>query len=408
MKILVITQYYPPEPGAPSNRLLAFVDAMHKRGHQVTVICEFPNYPDGKLQPGDKWRLFRVENKGNHRIIRTFVLTFAKKNNIKRMIFYLSFAFSSFITALFLKRHDIIFTSSPPIFHAFTAMLAAKIKKSNYVLDIRDVWPESALEVEAVSNPRLLRWGGYVEQKIYHSAVLIITTTKGFKNHIESLGGDGKTAICYNGSIEEILNWTGDVTSLRKSKGWSKKILVTYAGLIGLGQNLIDVLPEVKNITNDELLFVFIGDGPQKNEFLEKIEELKLSNVLVFNMMPLQDVISFLYSSDILLITLRESEYFKTVIPSKFFDSMAAGKPIVSNVNGELREIMEEYNTGIYFSFADKGSFGKAITALYNDQARRNQMGNNGKKVVESKYLRSKLAAEAIKRVEKSVEPGID
>jgi colanic acid biosynthesis glycosyl transferase WcaI len=116
LRVLLISQYFPPEPGAPSNRVKAFVDAMVARGHQVTVVCEFPCYPTGILQKSDRWRLFRVEDNDNFKVIRTFVVSLSNKNNIKRMLFYLSFALSSFVAILFLKRRDIVIASSPPIF----------------------------------------------------------------------------------------------------------------------------------------------------------------------------------------------------------------------------------------------------------------------------------------------------
>lgn len=400
MKILVITQYYSPEPGAPSNRLLSFVNAMVKRGHKVTVVCEFPNYPSGRLSPKDKWRLFRVEDSGSYKIVRTFVITFTRKNNIKRMLFYLSFAFSSFIAALMLNRHDVVFASSPPIFHTFTAMIAAKLKRSKFVLDIRDIWPDAALEVEAIHNERLIKYGSYLERKIYKNAKIIFTTTKGFKKHIDSRGGKGKTIVSYNGSFEEILSWNGDEESFRRSHGWFRKIVITYAGLIGLGQDLSRLLPEISKLSQDELLFVFVGNGPGKFELEKNVKDLKLENVMMFDLLSIDNVIPFLHCSDVLLVMLRETEFFKIVIPSKFFDYMAAGKPIVSNVDGELREIMEKNNTGIYFSIKESDSFVKSIETLINNPERRKLMGENGKKLVANSFLRSKLAAESVKVIE--------
>jgi len=401
MKILVISQYFPPEPGATSNRLLSFVEAMVKRGHDVTVICEFANHPVGKLSPEDKWRLFRVENNGSYKIVRTFVMTFAKKNNIKRMLFYLSFAFSSFIAALFLRRHDVIFASSPPIFHAFTAMFAAKTKRSKFVLDIRDIWPDAALEVDAVASQTMLKYGSFLERKLYKGAQLILTTTKGFKKEIDKRGGVGKTFISYNGSFENISKWNGDHESFRKFQKWSGKMIITYTGLIGLGQNLKGLLPEISKMAQDDKLFIFIGEGPEKSEFKKSIEYLKLQNVLVLDSLPLKDLIPFLHCSDALLVVLRETDFFKIVIPSKFFDSMAAGKPVISNVNGELREIMEKNNTGIYFSLRKPGSFKSAVDNLADDPEKRKLLGENGRNLVSRSFLRSKLTADAVEQIEK-------
>jgi len=406
MRILVITQYFEPEPGAPSHRLVAFVDAMVSRGHDVTVICEFPNYPEGRLSPEDRFRLFRVEKKGSYKTIRTFVLTFGKKNNLKRMLSYLSFALSSFIAALVLSRRDITFSSSPPIFQAYMAMLAARIKRSKFIADIRDIWPDSATEVEAVSNKRLLRYGGYIERQLYENATTIFTTTKGSRKLIASRGGQEKTFICYNGSFEKVLDWRGDAEAIRRANGWAGKTVVTYAGLIGLGQNLIDLLPEIQTLNRENLRFLFVGDGPQKKDFVRKIEEIHQDNVIVLKTMAMKDVLPFLYASDILLVLLRESDFFKKVIPSKFFDYMAIGKPILSNVDGELREIMECSGSGDYFSIREPGSFANAVHSLARDPARREEMGISGKRTVAEKFMRHKLATEAVKTMEQRLRIG--
>ena len=401
MKILVISQYYPPEPGATSNRLSAFVKSMAARGHSVTVICEFPNYPTGRLRREDRWRLFRVERLENHRIIRTAVCTFRHKNNLKRLLFYISFAFSSLIAALIIPRHDIIFASSPPIFHAFTAMLAARIKGAKFVVDIRDVWPDTAKEFEAVENKRLLKYGSVMERMIYRRAKWIFTTTAGFKELIDLRGGDNKSSICYNGSFEELVCWKGDRGEFRKKLGWAGKIVIVYAGLIGIGQNLIDLLPEIQKIRRENLSFLFIGNGPQKDGLQQKIDEMRLTNILLMGMMPMRELLPYLEAADISLVILRESEFFRRVIPSKFFDSMAIGKPLLSNVDGELRALMEKYDTGKYFSLRETGSFGKALSRIVDNPVNFEEMRKNGRLLIKNQFLRSALTNSAVELMEK-------
>ena len=400
MNILVVSQYYPPEPGAPSNRVAAFVEAMVKREHRVTVICEFPNYPSGRLAPQDRWRLFRVEKNGGYRIIRTFVLTFEHKNNIKRMLYYLSFALSSFVVSLFLKRHDVVFTSSPPIFHACMAMLTSKLKRARFVVDIRDLWPDTVAKFEAVENKRMLKWGRRLERGLYRNACIILTVSAGLANAIGQRGGSGKTSICYNGTDENILNW-------HRPSGLvdGNKVVVLYAGIIGLGQNLVSLVPHVLQLESNNVKFSFIGNGPQKN-MLENELRQRRSNALTLSGISREEVIPYLCGADILMVVLREDDFFRSAIPSKFFDYMAAGKPIVSNVDGELREIMETYNTGIYFSLRQEGSFQAAIERLANDPELRRQMGENGRKLVREKFLRSKLADEAVRTIEETIARG--
>ncbi len=402
MKILVISQYYPPEPGATSNRLEAFVQAMINRGHEVTVICEFPNHPTGRLSPDDRWRLFRVENEDTHKIIRTFVLTFTKKNNIKRMLFYLSFALSSFLVGMFLKRRDIVFASSPPIFHVYAAMLVAIMKRSKFVLDVRDIWPDAAQEFKAVSDNRLLRLGGYIERKLYRKAHLIFTVSRGLRTKISKRGGHAKVKVIYNGSNLDMLQWKGNIESIRNSFGWSEKLIVCYAGLIGLGQDLISLLPEIAELPSGKIHFVFIGDGPGKEPFDREAKRLRIQNISIMDLLPRNQVIPYTHAVDIMMVVLRESKFFRSAIPSKFFDCLAAGKPVVTNVDGELRELMEDSNSGLYFTLNEKGSFAGAIELLAGNPQLRDTMGKNGKELVADQFIRLDLSDTAVKIIEGS------
>lgn len=400
MRILVVSQYFPPEPGAPSNRVSAIVDAMVKRGHQVIVVSEFPCYPSGVLRKGDRWKLFRKEKRNGYTIVNTFVISFASKNNIKRMLYYLSYAFSSFFAILLLRRRDIVLASSPPIFFAYTSMMAARLKRSKFVVDIRDLWPDTVKEVEAVSSGRLMRWGAYLERALYKNAAQIFTVSDGIKTKIEQRGGTNKTSIVYNGSFEQILNWRGSTEQLREKLGWSGKFVITYAGIIGLGQDILAILPQIIKTKKDEILFVFIGDGPQKDQLISAFEAADYKSVQFLNSMSQSEVIPYLYASDILMVILREIPFFNSAIPSKFFDSMAVGKPVIANVDGEMRRIMQDYQIGLYFSSALQGSFEEAILELANSSDLRQKMGENGKKVVAERFLRSKIAEQAIIKLE--------
>lgn len=401
MKILVITQYYLPEPGATSNRLSSFVEAMAGRGHEVTVLCEFPNQPTGILSAGDRWRLFRIERNETHRIIRTFVVAFRKKTNIRRIIFYLSFALSSMITGLLLRRHDIVFASSPPTFHLYTSMIVAGLKRSRFIIDIRDLLADAAQDMGTVRNGVFFRISGYLDRKSYEKASLILTATRGFKTQIDRLGGSGKTHVAYNGSDDDMLSWDGDRDALRRSMGWEDKIVVGFIGSIGLPQNPEELLPEIAALRDDgRFLFVFVGDGPKKEALRRAVDESGIGSLNLYDHVTRKEAISLTYAADIMLIILRELEFSRSTIPSKFFDSMAAGKPIVSNVDGEMREMMEKHATGIYFSYKEKGSFRIALKKMAGDPELMREFGENGRRLVREKFLRRVLAEDAVRIIE--------
>ena len=376
------------------------VKAMIKRGHEVTVICEFPNYPSGKLRDEDKGRLFRVEYDGSCKIIRTFVWTAAEKNNLLRMLFYLSFAFSSLLAGLFTKRHDLVFASSPPIFHTASAMIVAVVKRSKFVLDIRDLWPDTVIQVEAISAGLFMKIAARLEKLLYRKAEVIFATNKGIEKRVTDRGGAGKVHIAYNGSIKSILDYKGDIEQFRRDHSWADKIVVLYAGIIGLGQNLTNLVPLFKRYEN-EIIFEIIGDGPQKAQLKEEVARLSLSNVKISDTMPMSKIIPYLCSADILLVVLRETKLFEITIPSKFFDCMAAGRPVIINVNGETRAIMEEYQTGKFFSASDPDTFSTALEFMINSPEERRRMGENGKKLVAARFLRSVISNEAVEIMER-------
>jgi len=400
MKILVISQYFPPEPGAPSNRIKAFVEAMVERGHEVTVICQFPNYPSGILDKNDRWRLFRREKNSGYSILRCFVLTFRRKNNVKRMLYYLSFACTSFLAAICLRRREVVFASSPPIFFVFGAMLAARLKRSRFVADIRDLWPDSAREVEAVASPRLLKWGGCLETSIYYRADRLFTISAGLKDVIEKRGGQGKTDIVYNGSVEDFIVWNKDRPALREKFGWKNKIVITYAGVVGLGQDIVSLIPELRKLRSGDLLFNFIGDGPQKSTLETEVGRAGLTNVEFHQHMPMEQAIDYICCSDVMLVILRECDLFRSAIPSKFFDGMAAGLPVVTNVDGELRTLLEANNTGLYFTLKQNGAFADAIIKLASEGELRKTMGENGRRLVKTNFLRKHQARKAVETIE--------
>ena len=217
---------------------------------------------------------------------------------------------------------------------------------------------------------------------------------------ISARGGKGKVYLSYNGSNEDMLEWKGDRDVIRAKLGWADKFIVVYAGLIGLGQNLTELPGQIAEISDKKIQLVFIGDGPKKSALANRVAEMNLSNVTFLDLMAREEIIAYTHAADALLVVLIEADFFKSAIPSKFFDCMAAGRPVISNVNGELRDLMDEHQTGMFFSFNEKGSFKKAIEELKGSFDLRERLGKNGRRIVKERFLRSKTAADAVKRIE--------
>lgn len=400
MKILIITQFYEPEPQATSFRMPSFARALARKGHYVTIICEFPNHPTGVLAKGDKWRLFKKEESDRLKIIRTFVIPFKNKSFIKRLIFYSSFAVSSFIAGMLVKRHDIILSVTPPNFSVYSAMLLSLLKRSGFALDVHDMLTEEARELGFVKNRYLLKITGFMDKLTYKRASLIFTVSDGLKEIICEKFGPGNTHVIYNGSDEEMTNWQGDIQTIRSSMGWDDKIIVAYTGNIGLAQDIARIIAEISYVADDRLHFVFIGDGPCRKEVVETSRRMKINNITFIGQLSRSEVIPLTHASDIVLITLKEIDFFKTAIPTKFFDGMAAGKPVVTNVDGEVRMIIDKYKSGLYFTTSDKGSFARVIGKLAQDANLRKTMGENGKTAIKERFLRKDLSRKVVDLLE--------
>jgi glycosyltransferase involved in cell wall biosynthesis len=280
-------------------------------------------------------------------------------------------------------------------------MIIAWLKGSKFIADFRDLLTDAAKEMGVITNKTLLKFGYFLERQIYLKADMIFTISQYMKNKIESRGGNGKVYLIYNGSDEDIINWNGNIDSMRVSLGWNDKIVVCYAGLIGLPQNLKLLVPEMVNFNDDRFLFVFIGDGPGKNALVKKAEEMNINNIRFFGHMNRDQVIPLIYAADIMMVVLEELDLFKGAIPSKFYDCLGAGKPVVTNVDGELRHIMDESKTGLFFSLRDNGSFESAVYLLANNEKMRTEMGIRGKRLITEKFLRKKIMAEAISIIER-------
>lgn len=400
MRILIISHYYSPEIGAPVNRMVSFIDAMKRKGYQINIICGFPNYPGGVLSNKDKGKLYRIEHIQDVTIIRTYVFCSPHYGALNRIINQISFAISSFIAGLILPKHDVVVSSVPPLFHAFGAMIISKIKRSKFVLDIRDLWCDSAKALNALKDPRMLKILYSIESKLIKHSDFIFTVSKGMEKTIKDRGGAGRINIIYNGASDDILLWKNEANSIRQKYGWESKFIICYAGIIGIGQKLNNLIELIPDLELKNTIFLIIGEGMEKDPLKSKVQLMGLNNVIVMDKMYRSEVIPYIYASDLMMVLLDEIDLFRCTIPSKVFDYMAAGKPVITNVNGELKEIIEHNNTGIYFTFKDKNMLFKSLNKLYSDKQLREQMGNNGKLLVFKQFRRAELADKAIELIE--------
>lgn len=396
MKILYITQYFHPEIGATTNRAIANAKILSKKGHDVTILTEMPNHPKGIIFDGYRGRLFLKESMEGFFVHRVWVYTSPKKNFITRILFYLSFMFFGSISAIWnWRKYDVVYITSPPLFVAGIGILLKLLfRKTKIVFEVRDLWPDSAVELGELNNRMFYNLSLKLEKKIYNISEHIIAISNDMKSKIINKGyPESKISIIHNGTDLNFINSEKKLNQelITKFKT-NNQFLCVYAGIIGIAQGLEVILKTAKHLENENINFLIIGSGPKLEEMKKNCCKLKLENVLFINQVSRSNVIDYLNIADAGIIPLRNLELFKGALPSKIFDYMACNLPILLGIKGEAKELIEKSNTGLYFEPENEHNLTEKISSLMNNKTKLEDMKTNGKKFVDEHFNREKLA----------------
>jgi len=397
MKILYISQYFYPEVCAPSNRAIANVKHLADIGHEVTVLAEMPNHPKGIIFAGYKCKLFIKERIDNFIVNRVWVFTSKKKNFITRMLFYNSFMISGILhTLINRKKYDIVYTSSPPLFVVgIPIILKMFFSKSKYVFEVRDLWPDSAIDLGELNNRFAIRSSLRLESKIYSISDKIIVISDYMKRTIIKKGiEDKKIAIIHNGTDEDFIGKIKEVPSILKEEyNSADNFIVIYAGNIGIAQNLSIVIESARLLQNENIFFLLVGDGPNKKELEKRVNKNSLRNVKFVGEINREKIHEYLCLADCGVIILKKIPLFKGALPSKIFDYLACSLPILLGVEGEAKEIIEKSGTGLGFIADNSEDLAKKILYLKQHPTECDSMAAKGKDFVYNNFNRTKQAS---------------
>lgn len=397
MKILYISQYYPPEIGATQTRAFEMAGNLVKLGHQVTVLTEFPNHPTGIIPREYRFRLFAREHNAGIDVLRMWVFASPKKNFLTRILFYFSFMFTAIIGGLALrKKFDVVYATSPPLFVAVAGYVISLFRKTKFVMEVRDLWPETAVILGELSNTYFINLSEKLELFLYNKSVRIVTVTRGFKDRIleKAQTPDEKIVVIPNGANTELYGpGEKDEKLLREFKLDPSKFIVAYTGLHGLMHGMDFILDAAKLVQDDrDIFFLFIGDGVRKAHLIETAKKYGLQNVIFLEAQEEKNLPHFIHSCDIGLATIKKTIVSDRVIPVKVFTYMACAKPVLLCVDGETRDIVESANAGIYIEPENAEQLKNAILKLKSDPSLCEAMGKNGRKLVEQNFSRAALA----------------
>jgi glycosyltransferase involved in cell wall biosynthesis len=412
MRILFFSHYFPPEVNAPALRTYEHCARWVKAGHDVTVVTCVPNCPVGKAFDGYRSRLRRqVETVDGIRVVRVWTYLAANAGTVRRTINYLSFFVSGVFASLRLGRPDVVVATSPQFFCGWAGAWAARLKRVPFVLEIRDIWPESITAVEALRSRPLLRFLAFLEKRLYRAAAHLVTVGEGYQARIlEKADVADRISVITNGvDLERFAAQPPDARFLGEL-GLTGKLVCSYVGTIGMAHGLdvvLDAAQMLKDQGRDDVRFCLVGDGAHRERLARRAAELGVERWVVFaGRQPAERVPLILASSDVCLIHLKECELFESVIPSKMFEAMAMGRPIILGVRGDARALVQRAGAGLDMEPGSAESLVSCLTRLAGDPSLRSALGASGRAFVEEHYNRDRLAQEMLGLLESVADAG--
>lgn len=409
MRIVFFSHYFTPEGNAPASRTYEHCKRWADAGHQITVITCAPNVPDGVVYEGYKNRIWpQRETIDGVDVIRVWTYVAANAGNAKRILNFVSYMMSAVLCFLFFcRRPNLIVATSPQFFCGWAGTIASWMKWCPFILEIRDIWPESIVTVGALKNTSLpVRVLEVLEKWMYRSANHIVTVGNGYRDNVLSKVDVGnRISVVTNGVDPDVFSPQEPSPQFRTQHKLGDRFVCSYVGTIGMAHGLRVVVRAakiLKSMERDDIVFCLVGDGANRKQLEKEVQDSGLTDMVRFTgRLPKSDMPMVLASSDCLLIHLKKTDLFATVIPSKIFEAMAMKRPLVMGVEGESADIVQESGSGIAMESDNEQQLVDAVLKLKDDDQLRNQLCNNGREFVSKNYTRDSLAQKMLDVMEK-------
>ena len=395
MKVVVVYQYYQGH-GAPGHSLVyELTQYLADRGHDVTVVSGETGYMQRNM-PNLPWyqRIVRRERDGKVNVVRTYTYSELHRSYLGRLLSFISFSLSCPLGLLSVAKPDVVLASSPPIFPMFPAWLICKLRRIPFVLEVRDLWPASAVQMGILKNRQLIGIMAWMERVLYNQSKRIVALTEGIRDDICSRGwSKNKVELVTCGvDFDKLYPDVPGAAFIRDKFGWQDKKIVLYFGALGEANNLPVTLRTAQRLqSREDILFVLIGDGMKRAETERQVKELGLKNVLLLPPVPKDEARLYINAADMCLVTLRDIPLFDGAIPTKLIDYMACGKPVLCGIRGEAETIVECAGAGVMFEPDNDEQLGKLIVDLLRDKALTKKMGTGGLSYVQSRFSALKM-----------------
>ena len=406
LKILYISHYFPPEANAPAVRVSEMAQRWAESGADVTILTCFPNHPTGIIPKEYRGLLRSREKRGRINVVRTYVYAAANRGFLKRIMNFLSFMLSAIILGTpVIGKPDIIIATSPQFFVAVVGYVISRIKRCKFVFEIRDLWPEEIVAVGVLKNKLAIKILEAIEMFLYRQADQIVAVAEGTIEILKRRGiPASKMAFVPNGVDISLFNGCTGGDTVRDELGLTGKFVAGYIGTHGMAHRLSTVLEAAALLRErDNIRFLFVGDGAEKESLMRQAREMELNNVIFHPQTPRSRIVDFYAACDVCLVPLKKAELFTKNIPSKIYEIMASSRPIIISTEGESRRLVELSGAGLGSPPEDQRGLAKKILCLSSDSDLCREMGQNGFAFVLANSSRNRLADSYLSLLQKTV-----
>jgi glycosyltransferase involved in cell wall biosynthesis len=405
MRILYLSQYFPPEIGATQTRAHEMARGLVRAGHQVTLLTEVPNHPTGIVPPEYRGKLWERSELDGIEVLRLWVKASPVKTFRRRMAFYASYMVMATFAGLFLAKgkYSLIYATSPPLFVGAAALALSLLRRTPLVFEVRDLWPESAVELGELRNKRAQRLATWLEERCYRRAKRIVVVTGGIEARLVERGrSPQKLVLIPNGANTEVFSPRPPDTALRKELGIdADRYIAIYTGLHGLAQGLETVLEAARLLRSDpDIVFLLVGDGPRKPVLVEMAGEMRLENVIFRGAVAERELPRYLSLANVGVHAYRRMAICRGALPVKMFSYMASGLPVVLAAEGEAGRLLREADAGVVVPPENPGAFAQAILELKSASEVGKLYAQAGVAYVRANYSRQELAQRLVSALE--------
>lgn len=407
MKILLIHQYYLEKEDSGGSRFNEMTRMWAEAGHQITVVAGMMHANASRKYPRYQGKFFFEEDfLPGIRVHRCHVSESYNINFLGRLWGYFSFVFSSLLTCLFRIKgpFDLVIVTSPPLFVGITGLIVSKLRRIPLVFEVRDLWPESAIDTGVLTNSFLIKMAFWFEKMLYKNASLINVLTPAFEQTLKEKKGipPGKISMIPNAAdfeLSEHLLGKVDVPEFRKKLGWENRFVVIYVGAHGVANQLEQVLDTADRLKETNALFVLIGDGMRKAALKRKAEEMRMENVKFLDSVNKEKVYEYIIAADAGCSVLKRADTFKTIYSNKTFDYMGCQTPILMAIDGISRKLVEEAKAGLFVEPENPDDFAEKVRWMMEHPEALKEMGKNGFLFAKANMHRTVLAEKYLKRL---------